>query len=222
MDGEEAVASYDAAAFASGFAKASGLDPESLEVKTSMNQDMQLDGVTELDDDSLTVLMKTTADQLGVPESSVTINGQGDRRRRASFRESNSLTLSLSIVVGDGDSVSALAAAAENASAAVAADLAKAGVDVTVVVEVTGLAITVEARVTTVDALDTVQGGDDFLEALGSSLDEAGITLPASALKAEVEEIVLPTKSPTVTPTREPTPIPTVTPTPIPTVTPTR
>ncbi len=159
LEGPEAIASYDPDAFASAFARASGVPKEDMEVVPSVKQDMTLSGVSELSGEAQVVLVNSTAGAMGVDPKTVSLSGMMSSTPKSSrsLAADSSLTVSMLIVVPKGVSVSDMVmASAEKVNAAVRAGLSKAGIEVTVSVEVTGLSVTVTARITNAAQLDTM------------------------------------------------------------------
>jgi hypothetical protein len=157
LDGPEAIASYDSDAFTDVFASARGVSKDDMEVVTSVKQDMTLGGVTELSDDVQVALVISTAGAMGVDPKAVSLSGMTSSSLKSSrsLAADSSLTVSMQIVVPIGVSVLDMVASAEKVNAVIRAGLSKAGIEMMVSVEVTGLSVTGKTRITNAAQLDT-------------------------------------------------------------------
>jgi hypothetical protein len=173
--GVAALADYDPVAFKAALLTASGLDADSAAsatTETTLLQTMALYGVSTVDADTTVHLASFFADAIGIPPSHVEVaveedsandgagaenteDGKGKRRSRSlgGSDAAASVTVGMRAIIPDGVSVADVAALASGnaAASAVAAELALVGVDASVVVEVTGLAVEMIATVTVED-----------------------------------------------------------------------
>jgi hypothetical protein len=205
LTGTEALASYDAGSFTAAFADAIGLDAGALTTEAALQQTMELTGINiTLNNETIAVLVASVAGATGVEAADVELVGAsatsiststGGRRLLQ-----ESLLIDMVIAVADGTSVVALAAAAADAGEHVAENLAEAGVDVSVAINVTGLVVEVAARIDSANEFHALEQGDAFVAALAASLETAGIILPEGSLAVAVMEVtgLAPTSAPTL------------------------